>query len=270
MANLKNRSNASEWFSNYHQHKPEDRPQKFRKRVFNLKNESDKWEFLSHANGGGKHWEVERGGCRFNKRGAGGVAHRRRFSVMKPDAERLKFEQLRRMRAEKFAVKREQELASQIKSHGYKDILSWREDKSVVKKRPIAEKRTVRKMTDRAGSIARMKAENRSTMRSSLSRFYFPTPPNERRQAVLQKAGLLSERQATVLGDGGTQAKMKSFGVQDAFTHAVYGGKALKSEWGIEQSKPIKPYSAPSWYGHRKTERATTAAVSYKKPDWFG
>merc|ERR1719498_1251025 len=122
-------------------------------------------------------------------------------------------------------------------------------------------------MTDRKASLDRIKAENRSIMRSSLSRFYYPTPPNERRQAVLQRAGLLSDRKATVLGDGGTQAKMKSFGVKDAFTHAVYGGKALKPEWGIEQSKPIKPYSAPSWYGHRKTERATTAAVPYKKPD---
>ena len=75
-----------------------------------------------------------------------------------------------------------------------------------------------------------MEQENKAKLRSSLSRFYFPFSPNKNRQDTLKKAGLLAARKSAVLGDGGSRKIMKSYGVADAFTHSVYGGKALNSE----------------------------------------
>ena len=97
-------------------------------------------------------------------------------------------------------------------------------------KRPMAEKRLVRKIPDRAASIARMELQNKAKLRSSLTRFYFPNSPKKSRQDILKKAGLLAARKSCLLGDGGGSRPMRSFGVADAFTHSVYGGKALNSE----------------------------------------
>ena len=117
-----------------------------------------------------------------------------------------------------------------LQSNGYKSIVTWTKDPNVTVKRPLPEKRLVRKIPDRASSIARMKQENKAKLRSSLSRFYFPFSPSKDRQDTLQKAGLLAARKTAELGDGSSRRIIKSYGVADAFTHSVYGGKALNSE----------------------------------------
>ena len=117
-----------------------------------------------------------------------------------------------------------------LQSNGYKSIVTWQKDPNVTVTRPLPEKRLVRKIPDRASSISRMEQENKAKLRSSLSRFYFPFSPNKNRQDTLKKAGLLASRKSAVLGDGGSRKIMKSYGVADAFTHSVYGGKALNSE----------------------------------------
>lgn len=261
----KHKSNADEWFANYDKHAPEEMPQKFRRRVFKIKNEKDDWEFLACPDGGGKPWEIERGGSRWTKH----VVHKRRHGAIKPAAFREEFARQRSIRNAQHAIMRRQELGSQIKSNGYKSIVTWTKDPNVTVKRPLPEKRLVRKIPDRASSIARMKQENKAKLRSSLSRFYFPFSPSKDRQDTLQKAGLLAARKTAELGDGSSRRIIKSYGVADAFTHSVYGGKALNSEWDIKP-KPFKPVSAPAWFGHRSSDPSNKSSAKFQKPDWFG
>ena len=188
------------------------------------------------------------------------VVHKRRHGAIKPAAQREAFEHNKSIIKAQHAVKRRKEIGSQIKvrqrdrllknrarvffhrhitilvplcfiqANGYKSILTWRKDPTVDVKRPMAEKRLVRKIPDRAASIARMELQNKAKLRSSLTRFYFPFSPKKSRQDTLKKAGLLAARKSCVIGDGGGNRRMRSFGVADAFTHSVYGGKALNSE----------------------------------------
>lgn len=260
-----NASNAAQWFTNYDTHKPEDLPQKFRRRVYKVKHEKDNWEFLACPNAGGKSWEIERGGSRWTKH----VVHKRRHGAINPAAQREDFERQRSIANAKHALQRRDELTSQIKANGYKSIVTWKKDPMVTAKRPLPEKRLVRKIPDRDSSIARMKQENDARLRSSLSRFYFPLSPQKFRQETLQKAGLLAARKSSVLGDGGGNKLMRSFGVADAFTHSVYGGKALNSKWDLKP-KPFQTAPAPDWYGHRSSDPSNKPSTKFQKPDWFG
>ena len=188
------------------------------------------------------------------------VVHKRRHGAIKPAAQREAFEHNKSIIKAQHAVKRRKEIGSQIKvrqrdrllknrarvffhrhitilvplcfiqANGYKSILTWQKDPTVDVKRPMPEKRLVRKIPDRAASIARMELQNKAKLRSSLTRFYFPFSPKKSRQDTLKKAGLLAARKSCVIGDGGGNRRMRSFGVADAFTHSVYGGKALNSE----------------------------------------
>lgn len=261
----KHASNAAEWFTNYDKHKPEDQPQKFRRRVYKIRNEKDEWNFLACPGGGGKPWEIERGGSKWTQH----VVHKRRHGAIKPAAQREAFEHSKSIIKAQHAVKRRKEIGSQIKANGYKSIISWRKDPTVDVKRPMPEKRLVRKIPDRAASIARMELQDKAKLRSSLTRFYFPCSPKKSRQDTLKKAGLLAARKSCVIGDGGGNRRMRSFGVADAFTHSVYGGKALNSEWDLKPI-PFKPVSAPNWYGHRSSEPSGKPSVKMQKPDWFG
>ena len=84
-------------------------------------------------------------------------------------------------------------------------------------------------------------------------------------------------RKASVLGNS-TDSKntIKSYGVADALTHSVYGGKALDPEWDLE---PVQlgsggdgqggAWNQPQWFGQESHVRSEKPAKQPPAPKWW-
>jgi len=178
------------------------------------------------------------------------------------------------IRKEKIAAKtlevRRLELAHQSAPHAYKDIISWEEDRLLSKnpRKPIKKSRPLL-VQNTEGRVERMTKEAAAEMRSSKNRFFCEPSVDPTRQGKLQSGGLVHPRKTAILGtSSATSNVITSYGVADALSHAVYGGKAIKPEWDLEPATP-QEWCKPEWFGKEEHVKSEKPAQPPKAPSWW-
>jgi hypothetical protein len=129
---------------------------------------------------------------------------------------------------QKFAPKRREYLHQLDKGYNKFDLISGQQDPSF--------ERNVRKQMRHVDETKSRILQNEGaiSLRDSTSRFYGPPPgarqPDKHYQRVTNVVaeGLHAPKYSSVLGIG--RSEMPSYGVADAFSHSVYGGRSILGE----------------------------------------
>lgn len=196
---------------------------------------------LTHIDGPGGFARMEQamqGVCttRFKK-----GFNRRNANAINQHAQRKEAERVKAKVAADHLVKRRGFLQDKCNYNGF-DVVSGKFDPDKVR----GQRLQARYLSDRPS--AELIKSGEITIRNSHYRFYTPLPSgneHDRRQEQLVTEGLLKPKCSSILGIG--RAEVKSFGVEDQFSHSRYQPNPTSGREGLVET------TEPGRYTPRKT-----------------
>jgi len=193
------------------------------RRPHNKKPECDSWNYLRHANQPMEKIEQSTRTTKF-KQGF----NRRGQDKIGQDRARIQRDAQKEQSFQKFAPQRRDNLHNLDRGYNEFDLITGKQNPSMMR-----QVRCQRRHVDETKSIS-LQAEGAISLRDSTSRFYGPQPgarepaKHDNRVGLVVTEGLKQQKYSSVLGIGRTE--MPSYGVADAFSHSLYGGRSIFGE----------------------------------------
>lgn len=191
------------------------------RRPHNKKNECDTWNYLRHAN---QPMETIDQGTRTTKFKAG--FNRKRD--IGQDRLRIERDQQKQVNFQKFAPQRRDNLEQLDRGYNAFNVISGQQNPALERNA----RKQMRHVDERKSQS--LQAEGAISLRDSTSRFYGPPPGardpsrHDNRVGLNVAEGLKAPKYSSVLGIG--RSEMPSYGVSDAFSHSLYGGRSILGE----------------------------------------